>query len=208
MKRVLIGLLGFMVVACQPQGTTVSKEDVEKVAIEKIMTRRSVREYTNQVVNRADIDEVLKCGVHAPSAINKQPWEIRVVDDPAFISATRDIYLQQDSSRVRGVSHTFPNAPVYLFVARDITFDWSPTDCGLLCGNIVNAAWAKGLGTVILGSTAREFTNNPELAEYAAKLGFSEGYSLMVVIAMGYPNETPQVKPRDMSKIKYVEPQH
>jgi hypothetical protein len=58
-----------------------------------------------------------------------------------------------------------------------------------------------------MGSTANVYKSTPELAEYMTKLGFSENYELLVVIALGYPNETPQVKPRDMSKLKYVEPQ-
>ena len=208
MKKLIFGILGFIAIVCQSQTETKeAKVDVEKSVIEKIMTRRSVRVYENKAVTRCDIDEVLKCGIHAPSAINKQPWEIRVVDDVKFISESRDIYLSLDSTRVKGVSHTFPNAPVYLFVARDKEFDWSYTDCGLLCGNICNAAWAKGLGTVIMGSTANVYKSTPELAEYMTKLGFSENYELLVVIALGYPNETPQVKPRDMSKLKYVEPQ-
>lgn len=71
MKKLIFGILGFMTIACQSQTETKeAKVDVEKSVIEKIMTRRSVRVYENKAVTRCDIDEVLKCGIHAPSAIN------------------------------------------------------------------------------------------------------------------------------------------
>lgn len=206
-KRIISGLAVMAAVACQPN---TSQSDVEETTdncvVETLMTRRSVRDYNTKNVSRADIDEIVKCGIHAPSALNKQSWEVRIVDDPQFIEETREIYLRQDSSRIGGVSHTFPNASVYLFVANDTLNSWSPMDCGLLCGNITNAAWAKGLGTVIMGSTARAFNDMPELAEFVGKLGFSENYAPIVVIALGYPNESPKVKQRDTTKVKYIEP--
>lgn len=208
MKKVILGLLSFVAVSC----STTTKEvavvpDKEEKSVEEVLlTRRSVRQYTSETVSRKVINEILNCGIHAPSAINRQSWEIRVVDDPKFIEGARDIYVSLDSSRVNGVSHTFPNAPVYVFVAQEKSFEWSSTDCGLLCGNICNAAWGKGLGTVIMGSTARAFVGTPELQLHHQRLGFSEGYSLMAVIALGYPDETPDVKPRDTSKIRFIEP--
>jgi hypothetical protein len=57
-----------------------------------------------------------------------------------------------------------------------------------------------------MGSTARAFVGTPELQLHHQRLGFSEGYSLMAVIALGYPDETPDVKPRDTSKIRFIEP--
>ena len=45
----------------------------------------------------------------------------------------------------------------------------------------------------------------PAMKERLQSLGFSEGYHLRYALAVGYPDETPEAKERDMSKIKFVE---
>ena len=45
---------------------------------------------------------------------------------------------------------------------------------------------------------------NEEAKPYLDRLGFSEGYELLYILAIGYPDEQPAAKPRDLNKIKYV----
>jgi hypothetical protein len=56
-----------------------------------------------------------------------------------------------------------------------------------------------------MGSTANYYNGIPELKSYLEELNFSDGYKLQLVIALGYPAETPEVKPRDFSKICWIE---
>ena len=64
------------------------------------------------------------------------------------------------------------------------------------------SAWSLGVGSVCLGSPIRFLVNSPEAM---AKLGFSEGYTPIICIGLGYAAESPEAKPRDWSKVKYVE---
>lgn len=81
----------------------------------------------------------------------------------------------------------------------------SQVDCGLLGENIILSAWSKGIGSCCLGSSARWIKDSPSAKPYLDKMGFSEGYELLYCIALGYPDETPEAKPRTMDKIKYME---
>ena len=47
--------------------------------------------------------------------------------------------------------------------------------------------------------------DSPSAKPYLDKIGFSEEYELLYCIALGYPDETPEAKPRTMDKIKYME---
>jgi hypothetical protein len=50
------------------------------------------------------------------------------------------------------------------------------------------------------------FMNSSASAKpYLDKLGFTPGYKLRYFLAVGYPDETPAAKPRDLGKIKFVE---
>ena len=47
----------------------------------------------------------------------------------------------------------------------------------------------------------RSIKENPELLK---RLGFSEGYDLCLILALGYPAETPDAKPRKSDKVQFV----
>ena len=49
------------------------------------------------------------------------------------------------------------------------------------------------------------FVSVSSAAEYMKQLGFSEGYELLYAIAFGYPDEMPAAKPREVSKVKFVD---
>ena len=51
-----------------------------------IFERTSVRQYTNKKADPKTIETILKAGCAAPSAVNKQPWELIVVTDPARLA--------------------------------------------------------------------------------------------------------------------------
>jgi nitroreductase len=100
----------------------------------------------------------------------------------------------------------FYNAPVWVFIARDKGYDFSAYDCGLLAENMMLSANALGVGTVCLGSPVRFILTAEGNEKVLSKLGFSDGYELSLCIAMGYPEgERPEAKPRDMSKVKFVD---
>lgn len=182
-------------------------DEGKNAVIETIMTRRSVRNYQSQAVNRDTMQLILECGVNAPNAINRQAWEVRVVDNPETIQMLTDLYVKENPKEAENPTfkNMFRNAPTVAFIANDTTFAYSPVDCGLLSENMILAAWSMGIGSVCLGGPARFMKGNPEAAEYLKKLGFSENYELLLCIGFGYPAETPKAKPRDLSKVKFMD---
>ena len=98
----------------------------------------------------------------------------------------------------------FRNAPAVIAVAGKAG-KFTDIDCGLLGENIMLAAYSLGLGTCCLGGAPAFIAGKPETAELYEALQLSEGYELLYMIAVGYPDEEPQAKPRDYSKIQFVE---
>ena len=49
--------------------------------------RRSVRDYTDQRVSKEAVNDLLDVAVHAPSALNEQPWAFAVIQDPELLKA-------------------------------------------------------------------------------------------------------------------------
>ena len=208
-RKALLSLLcGTALVSCTVPAQQEVKADEEKNAvIETIMTRRSVRKYQPQAVNRDTMQIILECGIYAPNAINKQAWEVRVVDNPEFINGITEVFkkVSPKMAEAPDFKNMFRNAPTVVFIANDTTFPFSQVDCGLMAENMMLSAWSMGIGSVCLGSSAHFINNTPEAAPYLEKLGFSENYKTLVCIGFGYPAETPAAKPRDKGKVKFVD---
>jgi len=185
------------------QNNQQESEMIDNQVIETIMNRRSIRKYKPEAVARKTMDTILECGINAPSGMNKQSWEVRVVDDPIVMEQIKDAMVvgnpDVDPDMVRGC---FRDAPTMVFIANDTSYDCSPIDCGLLSENIMLSAWSLGVGSVCLGSPVRFIVNSQSALDI---LDFSEGYELIICIGLGYADESPEAKPRDPSKVKFIE---
>ena len=205
MKALHIIIAGFcltLAAACSQQQSNPHKEEGNAV-IENIMSRRSIRAYKPCTVARDTMKTILECGINAPSGMNRQSWEVRVVDNPEVMAEIVQLMAagnpDSDPGAVKGC---FRGAPVMVFIANDPAYAFSVIDCGLLSQNIMLSGWSLGVGSVCLGSPIRFLRNAPEAM---AKLGFSEGYTPVICIGMGYPAESPQAKPRDFGKVRFVD---
>ena len=64
---------------CQPTNNS----DNKNAAIETIMTRTSIRSFTDQEVDNETVETLLRAGMAAPTAVNAQPWHFVVVNERA-----------------------------------------------------------------------------------------------------------------------------
>ena len=191
--------------SCNQQQPAQTQTDMKykNEVIENIMTRRSIRNYKEGAVARETMDEILNCGINAPSGMNRQSWEVRVIDNPETIARFKSLLVASNpDTKPEAVEGCFRGVPTLVFVANDPSYDFSPIDCGLLSENIMLSAWSLGVGSVCLGSPIRYLAKSPEAIQM---LGFSEGYVPIICIGLGYPNESPDAKPRDNAKIKYLD---
>ena len=196
----IMGLLGVYLV------TELQKNGV----VEAIESRRSIRAYKDTPVEREKLQLLAECGVWAPSAMGRQEWEVRIVDSKAWIDECTASYLKavEGTDKAKYMltptfKNIFRNAPAVIFVgAPDGLF--AGENIGCLAQNVMLAATELGLGTCFLGSVQMMFAE-PAMAKYVESLNFTDGYRLRYALAVGYPDENPEAKPRDLTKIKFVE---
>ena len=206
MKRLLFLAVAALMSAACCQTSNSEAEAVDNV----IMSRRSIRNYKQIPVSRDTMQVILKAGINAPNGQNRQSWEIRVVDNPDTMSEIKAA-MSAANPDVPMAGDSFRNAPVMAFIAADTSYDFSLLDCGMLSENMVLSAWSMGVGSICLGSPVRfldgseSIRSNPEIRKVMDKLGFSEGYQLVLCVGFGYPLESPDAKPRDESKLRFVD---
>lgn len=149
--------------------------------LEGIYSRRSVRNFTAEPVEREQLLEMLKAGAWAPSGLNNQPWR--------FV-AVRDAGKRGELARLTRYSRILEEAPlaVAVFVDRNAMYNDTKDHqaIGACLQNMLLAAHAMGLGAVWLG----EILKSAGAVRLALEL--PEGLELMAVIAVGHPARTDQ----------------
>ena len=204
MKKIfLLPLLALTMLSCTAPKT---QEPMQNEVINAIMSRRSIRQYQQLPVGRDTIMQIMTCGINAANGQNKQSWEVRIIDNPTTLQQVQDLMAVGNpalpAEMVRGCMR---GAPVMTFIARDKGYDFSAYDCGLLAGNMMLAAQSLGVGSICLGSPVRFINDAENSAEILSLLGFSENYELSLCVGLGYANETPAAKPRDINKVQFVD---
>lgn len=154
---------------------------MENEALRNILTRRSIRKYTDQMVEEEKVRLLLQAAMAAPSARNLQPWEFIVMTKRAAIDelATFSPYVGM-----------LKEAPLAIVVCGRIDAETgSPgywvVDCSAAVQNILLAAHALGLGAVWLGVYPRP-ERQGAIREF---LQLPDNVVPHSVISIGYPAE-------------------
>ena len=177
----LMAMMGVLTVSAQER---VANSDAQ-AAINNIMTRTSIRQYTEEPVSQADIETMLRAGMAAPTAVNKQPWHFVAVTDKdklAELSGRRGMIKQAGVAIVVcGNLDKALQGPAQAYWIQD---------CSAATENILLAANALGLGAVWTGCYPME----DRVAEVSKVLKLPETIVPLCVIAIGHPAEQPTPK--------------
>jgi len=149
-------------------------------ALEAILSRRSIRRYTDQPVSGEQVEELLKAGMSAPSAGNQQPWQFIVITDRKLLA---------EIPRFHPYASMLPHAKVAILVCGDLQAEsfkgYWVQDCSAATENILIAAHARGLGAVWLGIYPRE----ERVKALQKLLNLPEHIVPLSLISIGYPAE-------------------
>ncbi len=144
--------------------------------LEGIYTRRSIRQFTGEPVDRHQLDEIIKAGTWAPSGLNNQPWRFVIIRTPG---------IKKELAKLTAYHFTIERAPacIAVFVYRSVMYndikDYQAI--GACIQNMLLAAHGLGLGAVWLGEILKK------AGEVRRLLGLPEEMELMAVVAIGHP---------------------
>lgn len=119
---------------------------VDNTAYQNILTRTSIRNFTDQAVSDDLKSALLHAGMSAPSGVNKQPWEFILIDDPDILKqlAYALPYAKMTSQAPMAISICGNSDR---FLEGDDSTLWVQ-DLSAASENILLAAHAFGLGAV------------------------------------------------------------
>jgi nitroreductase len=182
---------------------------------EVLFGRRSLREYMSQPVDEQTIRRLIEAGIHAPNAVNQQPWTFTVVRDQGVLDRlSRDAkaHMLANMPKSEHSGHfqsllgdpnfqIFYHAPVLILISATQQGPWIVEDCALAAENMMLAAYAVGLGTCWIGF-AQSFLNTPEGKKL---LGLPAAAVPIAPIIVGRPKSIPTDVPRKTPDIHWID---
>ncbi len=148
--------------------------------LEGILTRRSIRKYTDKVIDRNTVEELVRYGMYAPSACNTQPWHFVLLNDPELFKK-----IMEFQPHTQMLSH----AQWVIAVCGDEqlahTPEYWPVDCAAATQNILLAAHGMGIGSVWLGIYPRP----DRVLAMKNLLNLPEHIHAFSLISIGYPDQ-------------------
>ena len=193
-----------MCMSCQQKAAesteSVDQENVKSTTMEDLLTRRSVRSYTDEIPPMEVIEEICKAGTYAPTGMNRQ--------SPIIIAVTnrelRDRLSKLNAAVMGADNDPFYGAPVVLVVLADKNVHTYIEDGSLVMGNLMNAAHAMGLGSCWI-HRAKEVFESEEGKQILADLGIEGDYVGIGNCILGYTaGDYPEAKPRKENWVYWV----
>lgn len=146
-----------------------------------LLERRSIRAYKPGQISDAELQSVLSAGLAAPSAMNRQPTVLLVVQNKKTIEM-----LSKLNAAVMGKDiDPFYGAPTVIAVLADRSVPSYKEDGTLVLGNLLNAAKAAGLGSCWI-NRAREVFEMPEARAILREKGIGDEYIGVGHCILGY----------------------
>jgi len=179
-----------------------------------LLHRRSYRAFKPEMVQQEDLEQIIRCGLHAPSANNCQPWHFTVVRNTALLdemSAELAKVMKQsgEEAAIKRASaadfHCFYHAPCAVLISGPESEGSRVTDGGGAVQNLALAAQALGLGSVIVASVMPVF-QGVRGGEFMERLKIPAGFVPMLTLAIGYPAcAEPDVPERKTDVVTYID---
>lgn len=148
--------------------------------MENILTRRSIRRYTDEPISKEDVEALMRAAMAAPSAKNAQPWEFIIVQDKEKL---------QKMSRLTPYSRPLMNATLGIVVCGNLEvnsiLEYCIIDASAATENLLLAAHEMGLGAVWIGM----YPQPGNFEKFNELFTVPEHVQPLWMIALGHPSE-------------------
>jgi nitroreductase len=147
--------------------------------IKALMSRRSVRTWTNEPVTEEERKIIMEAAMNAPSAADARPWHFVTMDDPAIINQFTEL----------GGTEMLSESTFMVLVcgdqSKEIYPGFWPQDCSCAAQNMQLAAHDIGIGCVWIAIYPLE----ERVEKCRTVLDVPEAITPFALLAMGVPNE-------------------
>ena len=166
-----------------------------------ILTRRSIRKFTDKPIPKEILEDMVKAALHAPSGMGKQTWKFTVITNKDAIKRLADA-IQVTLNRP-GYNMYCPSAVIMPSNLRDS--NWGKEDNACALENIFLAARSYGVGSVWINQMLN-ICDTPAIREILNDFGVPADHVVYGMAALGYPDPDTAIPPKErIGKVAYIE---
>jgi nitroreductase len=166
-----------------------------KSTLDDLKKRRSIRAYKSEQIKDEELDAILEAGTYAASGMGAQSAVIVAVQDKSTLDQ-----IEKLNAKIFGRDGPFYGAPTVVNVFADKARPTALDDGNMVIANLINAAYAVGVGSCYI-YRAKEVFETAEGKALLKKWGLGENYIGIGHVTLGYAAEDPAPKPRKQGYI-------
>lgn len=165
-----------------------------------ILTRRSIRKFTDQPIPDEVLKDIVDAALHAPSGMGKQTWQFTVITNKDVITRLADAIGKELNREDYDIYK-----PTAIFMPSNITDGtWSREDNACALENAFLAAHSHGVGSVWINQM-QTLNDHPAIRAILDELGVPKNHSVTGMAALGYPApDTPVRSIERIGKVVYI----
>jgi len=183
--------------------------------IDALYHRRAVRDYVDAPVDEESLRFVIAAAIHAPNAMNRQPWSFVAVTDRTLLNRCSNAAKAHCLASLSANPHlagyrehlaspafnVFYNAPALIVICATEPDPMAQQDCCLAAENLMLAACERSLGTCWIGF-AESWLNQPKGKD---ELKIPANHIAVAPIIIGHPHGDHPAPPRRAPHITWIE---
>lgn len=159
--------------------------------IKNIIERRSIRNFNQKKIKREDLELIVECAIHSPSARGLDTYRFIVINNDEMIDELIKIMRKLLNDDNYTMYH--PKALIIPTNKKDNPYAIEDNACAL--ENIFIAAKSLDIGSVWINQL-RNYNDTQELRDYLSKFNVDDTMMVTGIAALGYTDEKPKAKNR------------
>lgn len=171
--------------------------------VHNLLTRRSIRKFTDEPIPKEILEIILMTGYYAPSGHNMQTWKFTVLTKDEDKEKLKE--AATEAAKANNIHfYGWENPAVIVLVSNDNRNPDSCQDASCATENIMISAWSYGIGSVWL-NPLRTLRNTEPVKALLDSYGIPENHTIWSTIALGYPVAEGTLLKKKTNVIEWIE---
>lgn len=160
-------------------------EELMNPVMQALLSRRSIRRFTDKKIEPEKLEMILKAGYYAPTGRNMQTWRFTVIQNEKNIRHVKEVVKERAAfSKVK--AYGFENPACLILISNDIRNATGCQDASCAAENIFLAAHSYGIGSTWLNPLFYLWEDEV-IRDMLGEFGIPAGHRVWCMAALGYP---------------------